>query len=557
MSFSEERLDLGYDYGTVATITTKTSIIESKNGTEQRTPQWYQPLLQFNIGERSEINDQLDQLIAFYQARKGAYQGFRFKDWSDYQFSTIITLDANKQSQLFKVYSVAGFTVKRPLIKIVPGSILVSVGNFPLTTGWVVNFNTGIITFNQVQTEPIQVSGEFDVPVRFATDKINLRFEAFEACEPESNLKLFSLENLSLIEIRINPTLALSLDQMPQSLDHVIKLGYDYGTIGGAKFATKINQLVSGQEQRISEWTTNRGSWEVGSRTLLKSELDYLIALFRVCRGKAVSFVYFDWGQMAYFPVRFGEDAIAFRFDAYELGTKRVLFNLAGIPVVATGKSLPRPENATRETYLGLTAATGLAGLNPMGSRHRILSFTFNGKNLLNPNLLQLNGNASFTQNILQLTPAANIQAGSAFWIEPLTNPNSNWSVFFTYEIIANSRYDGIAFVITNSISGINSLGTGGGIGYIGISPRLAIEFDTFFNRDIDPNNNHITLNTEGRTNLEIVIPDPGIDLVGIRFVWIENTSLELKVYLSENNQKPASPILTEIIDIDFVIGRY
>jgi len=172
MSFSEERLDLGYDYGTVATITTKTSIIESKNGTEQRTPQWYQPLLQFNIGERSETNDQLDQFIAFYTARKGAFQGFRFKDWSDYQFSTIITLNANRQAQLFKAYFVAGFTVKRPLVKIVPGSILVSVGNSPVTTGWTVNFNTGIITFDQVQTEPIQVSGEFDVPVRFATDKI-------------------------------------------------------------------------------------------------------------------------------------------------------------------------------------------------------------------------------------------------------------------------------------------------------------------------------------------------------------------------------------------------
>jgi uncharacterized protein (TIGR02217 family) len=331
MSFSEERLDLGYDYGTVATITTKTSIIESKNGTEQRTPQWYQPLLQFNIGERSEINDQLDQFIAFYTARKGAFQGFRFKDWSDYQFSTIITLNANKQAQLFKAYSVAGFTVKRPLVKIVPGSILLSVGNSPLTTGWNVNFNTGIITFDQVQTEPIQVAGEFDVPVRFATDKINLRFEAFEACEPESNLKLFSLENLNLTEIRINPTLALSLDQIPQSLDHQINLGYDYGTIGGVEFATKINQSVSGQEQRISEWATRRGSWEVGARTLIKSDLDYLISLFRVCRGKAVGFKYFDWGTESQINVRFGEDAIAFRFDAME--AEKVIFNLSGVPL--------------------------------------------------------------------------------------------------------------------------------------------------------------------------------------------------------------------------------
>ena len=225
----------------------------------------------------------------------------------------------------------AGFTVKRPLVKIVPGSILVSVGNSPPTTGWSVNFNTGIITFEQVQTEPIQVSGEFDVPVRFATDKINLRFEAFETCEPEANLKLFNLENLSLTEIRINPTLALSLDQMPQFLNHQIDLGYDYGTIGGVEFATKINQLVSGQEQRISEWATNRGSWEVGARTLIKSDLTYLISLFRVCRGKAVGFKYFDWGTESQINVRFGEDAIAFRFDASS--EEKVIFNLSGVPL--------------------------------------------------------------------------------------------------------------------------------------------------------------------------------------------------------------------------------
>jgi uncharacterized protein (TIGR02217 family) len=539
--FSEERLDLGYDYGTVATITTKTSIIESKNGKEQRTPQWYQPLLQFNIGKRSEINNQLDQLIAFFQARKGAYEGFRFKDWSDYQFSTIITLNANKQAQLFKAYSVAGFTVKRPLIKIVPESILVSVGNSPVTTGWTVDFNTGIITFDQIQTELIQVSGEFDVPVRFATDEINLRFEAFEACEPESNLKLFSLENLNLTEIRINPTLALSLDQIPQSLDHQINLGYDYGTIGGVEFATKINQLVSGQEQKISDWTTNRGNWEVGARTLIKSDLDYLISLFRVCRGKAVGFEYFDWGTESQINVRFGEDAIAFRFDAYEQGTGRVIFNLAGVPLVGF----------VNNVFIGLTSGTGLAGIDPTGSRHRILEFTFNGQNLFGN--LQINGNASMVAgNILQLTPAANSQAGSAFWKSALSSAriNQDWSVFFVYEIIENSRYDGITFLITSS--GPKSLAGGGAIGYFGIKSMVAVEFDTFKNNEYgDPNNNHIAITTDGEGFAPIILAtqsSPGLDLVGQRWVWIDYVNSQLRVFIASSNSKPSSPILTHSV---------
>ena len=109
----------------------------------------------------------------------------------------------------------------------------------------------------------------------------------------------------------------------------------DFDSIGGNEFATRIEKLVSGHEARISEWTTNRGSWEIGQRSLLKSELDYLISLFRVCRGKAVSFKYFNWQNEGEVLVRFGEDAIAFRFDAFEKATGRVIFNLSGVPLVS------------------------------------------------------------------------------------------------------------------------------------------------------------------------------------------------------------------------------
>ena len=331
MSFVEERLNLGIVYGTTATITTKTAIVENFAGVEARSINWAQPLLKFNIGQRGCLNQELQYFIAFHKARKGAYEGFRFKDWSDYEFNQVITVNANKQAQLFKTYTVAGVSVKRPLVKIVTGTVSVFVDNNPVTQGWTLNYNTGVITFEEIPTGTIRVSGEFDVPVRFETDKIDLRFEA---CEPESGRKIFNWESLSLSEVRVAPAIPLSFDLIPQSLNHVIDW-YDYGTVGGNKFATRIERLVSGLEKRNDEWLNPRGEWEIGARTLLKSELNYLIALFRVCRGKAVSFKYFDRRESSEVPVRFGEDAIAFRFDAYEQGTGRVIFNLAGMPLVA------------------------------------------------------------------------------------------------------------------------------------------------------------------------------------------------------------------------------
>lgn len=336
--FVEERLDLGITYGTTATITTNTAIVETFSGAETRSINWVYPLLKFNIGQKGCLNQQLEYFLAFHAARKGAYEGFRFKDWADYQFNTLITLNANKQGQLFKQYSVAGSSVKRPLLKIVNGSVSVFVNDVAVTQGWSLNYNTGVITFVTLPTGTIRVVGEFDVPVRFDSDKINLRFKAYE---PGTARKLFDWEGLTLTEVKILPAIPLEFDLVPQTLNHLIDLGYDYDSIGGNEFATRIERLVSGHETRISEWANNRGSWEVGQKTLLKSQLDYLIALFRVCRGRAISFKYFNWQSESEVVVRFGEDAIAFRFDAFEKGTERVLFNLAGVPLVNTEPVFP------------------------------------------------------------------------------------------------------------------------------------------------------------------------------------------------------------------------
>lgn len=340
MVFSEETLNLGITYGTTTTITTSTAIVESFLGLETRSINWVQPLLKFNIGQRGSLNQELEQFIAFHQARKGAYQGFRFKDWSDYEFNQVITLNTNKQAQLFKTYTVEGLSVKRPLIKIVTGTVSVFVNNILVAQGWTLNYNTGVITFDQIPAGTIRVLGEFDVPVRFENDKIDLRFEAYE---PGTGDKIFNWEGLSLSEVRINPNLPLSFDPISQNLNHLINLGYNYGTVGGNKFATRIERMVSGHELRTSEWPDSQGSWEIGSRSLLKSELEYLISLFRVCRGKAIEFRYFDWAVENQVSVRFGEDAIAFRFDAFEKETGEVIFNLAGVPLVSVFNESPPP----------------------------------------------------------------------------------------------------------------------------------------------------------------------------------------------------------------------
>ena len=91
LDFTEEKLELGYDYGAVGGMRFKTTIIKKGDKQEQRNVDWWLPLGRWQLGERtlyqSDVQgiDEVAQLQEFHSNRKGSKQGFRFKDWSDYK----------------------------------------------------------------------------------------------------------------------------------------------------------------------------------------------------------------------------------------------------------------------------------------------------------------------------------------------------------------------------------------------------------------------------------------------------------------------------------------
>jgi uncharacterized protein (TIGR02217 family) len=71
----------------------------------------------------------------------------------------------------------------------------VYVNDVLVTTGYTVNYDTGVITFSSPVTNghTVKVRGEFDVPVRFDSDKLELTLEAFE---------LETMDSIPLVEIK-------------------------------------------------------------------------------------------------------------------------------------------------------------------------------------------------------------------------------------------------------------------------------------------------------------------------------------------------------------------
>ena len=117
---------------------------------------------------------------------------------------------------------------------------------------------------------------------------------------------------------------------------------------------------------------------------------------------------------------------------------------------------------------------------------------------VITPNFI-LNGDATIQPgNVFQLTPAIGNQSGSV-WNNIQINLNNPFH--FNIDIFLgcnNGGADGIAFVLQPISTSLGS--SGGGLGYLGISPSFAIEFDTWQNSS-DPSYDHIAIQKNGFLN--------------------------------------------------------
>lgn len=109
-----------------------------------------------------------------------------------------------------------------------------------------------------------------------------------------------------------------------------------------------------------------------------------------------------------------------------------------------------------------------------------------------------VSGNATIiNEDTVRLTEAIGNQAGF-IWSQNLVNFEQNFNLEAEL-FLGNQDFgaDGIAFVIQPISNDEGSLG--GGIGYAGISPSIAIEFDTWWNSGADPiQDDHVALIANG-----------------------------------------------------------
>ena len=140
--FHEVRFPDNIAYGATGGPEFATTVVVTGAGHEQRNVDWAEARGRWDVASGLKNQAQLDELIAFFRARKGKAYGFRFKDWTDYKATgqLIGTGDgAIKTFQLVKRYPSGSVIEVRTITKPVAGTVHVYKDGVEQLSGWSVD----------------------------------------------------------------------------------------------------------------------------------------------------------------------------------------------------------------------------------------------------------------------------------------------------------------------------------------------------------------------------------------------------------------------------------
>ncbi len=210
MNFHDVRFPAALSVGSSGGPERRTEIVTLSNGFEERNSPWAHSRRRYDAGFGVRSLDDLAELFAFFEARHGQLYGFRWKDWTDHKTcSPSDALTATDQLigtgdgavtafALSKSYASGTQSYLRPIAKPVVGTVRVAVDGTELAagTGFTVDHATGQVVLGAAPATGAAVTAgfEFDVPVRFDTDRISVSLAGFAAGEVPS---------IPVVEVRV------------------------------------------------------------------------------------------------------------------------------------------------------------------------------------------------------------------------------------------------------------------------------------------------------------------------------------------------------------------
>jgi len=204
--FHDIRLPFAVAIGAVGGPQRRTEIVTLVSGREERNSPWADSVRRWDAGPGVKSLDDLNTLIAFFEARRGRLHGFRFRDPIDNRSclpsmmpsmldQLIGTGDGvATEFQLVKLYASGGESWTRTIAKPVEGTVVVAVDGVEAVVP--VDHATGLVSFSAPPAEGAAITAgfAFDCPVRFDTDRLDIALDASGAGDAPS---------VPLVELRL------------------------------------------------------------------------------------------------------------------------------------------------------------------------------------------------------------------------------------------------------------------------------------------------------------------------------------------------------------------
>jgi uncharacterized protein (TIGR02217 family) len=311
--FSETRLDLGMPLGkggpSYRTIITRNTRDFEKRHMKQ--PEW---LFSGDVGQVLLFAKQIEYLTAFFNARKGKAQGFRYKWWADYKATAValnlgdgastqgvtFPLTGNGATTVFalrKRYTWAGQTTYKTIKKLAfTPSPKVFVNGTQLTSGFIFNYDLGSVGFATPPASGAVITweGEFDLPVRFDIDYLPGALLAIDGYgntvfDKGTGEPYYQFSSIPLVELvqPVTSPIAAPLSQIDREIDLGTRLAN-----GGYEYRTEIIKTESAYEAAFPRRRAPLYKGDFGSFVAVDLEVDYLLCVFNVLRGRATGFLY-------------------------------------------------------------------------------------------------------------------------------------------------------------------------------------------------------------------------------------------------------------------------
>ncbi|HRE35474.1 MAG TPA: DUF2460 domain-containing protein, partial [Sphingopyxis terrae] len=202
-----DAVDFPLAIGREAMVATEfsTQIVSSPSGHEQRASEWAEARMRYDAGPGIRSEADVRTLAEFFRARRGAARAFRFRDPFDHASAgdggapepgDQLLGEGDGETRLFalvKHYGVGDAEQERAIRLPVAGSVRVAVGGVETAAFSVTNEGAVLLDEAPAAGAVVTAGFLFDVPVRFADDRLEVSRATFLAGE---------IASVPLIEVR-------------------------------------------------------------------------------------------------------------------------------------------------------------------------------------------------------------------------------------------------------------------------------------------------------------------------------------------------------------------